>query len=55
VWRAVLDELGQVLTVENVNAWLATNRALDQDGEALCSAFESGVMHTFDDEGAGVA
>jgi len=34
VWRAVLDELGQVLTVENVNAWLATNRALDQDGEA---------------------
>jgi putative transposase len=22
---------------------------------SLCSAFESGVMHTFDDEGAGVA
>ena len=34
VWRAVLDALGQVLTVENVNAWLASTRALDQDGEA---------------------
>jgi len=30
VWRAVLDELGQVLTPENFNAWLATTRALSQ-------------------------
>jgi len=35
VWRAVLDELAQVMTVENFNAWLATTRALDQDGELL--------------------
>jgi len=35
VWRAVLDELAQVLTPENYNAWLATTRALDQDGEVL--------------------
>jgi len=33
VWRAVLDELGQVMTSENFNAWLATTRALDQEGE----------------------
>jgi len=32
VWRAVLDELGQVMTSENFNAWLATTRALDQEG-----------------------
>jgi len=35
VWRAVLDELSQVLTVENFNAWLASTRALDQDGAVL--------------------
>ncbi len=35
VWHAVLDELAQVLTVENFNAWLASTRALDQDGEVL--------------------
>ncbi len=35
VWHAVLDELAQVMTVENFNAWLATTRALDQDGELL--------------------
>jgi len=35
VWRAVLDELGQVLTVENFNAWLASTRALGQEGEVL--------------------
>ncbi len=35
VWRAVLAELAQVMTAENVNAWLATTRALDQDGEVL--------------------
>ena len=35
VWRVVLDELAQVLTVENFNAWLITTHALDQDGEVL--------------------
>ncbi len=35
VWRAVLDELAQVMTSENYNAWFATTRALDQDGEVL--------------------
>jgi len=35
VWRAVLDELSQVMTSENYNAWLATTRALDQDGAVL--------------------
>jgi hypothetical protein len=35
VWRAVLAELAQVMTSENFNAWLATTRALDQDGGVL--------------------
>jgi len=35
VWRAVLDELAQVVTVENFNAWLASTCALDQAGELL--------------------
>jgi len=35
VWRAALDELTQVMTSENFNAWLATTRALDQEGELL--------------------
>jgi len=35
VWRAVLDELAQVMTSENFNAWLATTRALNQEGELL--------------------
>jgi len=35
VWRAVLDELAQVMTSENFNAWFATTRALDQDGAVL--------------------
>ncbi len=35
VWRAALDELAQVMTSENFNAWLASTRALDQDGEVL--------------------
>ncbi len=35
VWRAALDELAQVMTPENFNAWLASTRALDQDGEVL--------------------
>ena len=43
VWRAVLDDLAQVLTPENFNAWLASTRALDQDGELL----RVGVPATF--------
>jgi len=35
VWRAALDELAQLMTAENYNAWLATTRALDQEGELL--------------------
>ncbi len=35
VWRAVLDELAQVMTSENYNAWLASTRALDQAGAVL--------------------
>ena len=35
MWRAALDELAQVMTSENFNAWLASTRALDQDGEVL--------------------
>ncbi len=33
MWRAALDELAQVMTSENFNAWLATTRAIDQDGD----------------------
>jgi len=35
VWRAALDERGQMLTVENVNAWLASTRVVHQEGEVL--------------------
>jgi len=35
VWRAVLNELAQVMTVENYNAWLATTRAVGQEGDLL--------------------
>jgi len=66
VWRAVLDELAQVLTPENFNTWLASTRALDQDGEllrvAVPAAFNKtwleqklagkvmGALHTIDDD-----
>jgi len=35
VWRAVLDELAQVMTSENFNAWLASTRVVHQEGEVL--------------------
>ncbi len=35
VWRAALAELAQVMTAENYNAWLATTRALDEEGDLL--------------------
>jgi len=47
VWRAVLDELAQVLTVENFNAWLASTRALDQDGEVLRVAVPAAFNKTW--------
>jgi len=47
VWRAALDELAQVLTPENFNAWLATTRALDQEGEVLRVAVPTAFNKTW--------
>ncbi len=47
VWRAVLDELAQVLTSENFNAWLASTRALDQEGEVLRVAVPAAFNKTW--------
>jgi len=47
VWRAVLDELAHVMTSENFNAWLATTRALDQDGELLRVAVPAAFNKTW--------
>jgi len=47
VWRAVLDELAQVMTSENFNAWLASTRALDQDGELLRVAVPAAFNKTW--------
>jgi hypothetical protein len=69
VWRAALDELAQVMTSENFNAWFATTRALDQDGEVLRIAVPAAfnkvwleqklagkvmaALHKVDDDGLG--
>jgi len=69
VWRAVLDELAQVMTSENFNAWLASTRALNQDGKVLRVAVPApfnktwleqklagkvmGALHTIDDDAFG--
>ncbi len=47
VWRAVLVELGQVLTPENFNAWLASTRALDQEEEVLRVAVPTAFNKTW--------
>ncbi len=47
VWRAVLDELAQVLTPENFNAWLASTRVLDQDGAVLRVAVPAAFNKTW--------
>jgi len=47
VWRAVLDELAQVMTAENFNIWLATTRALDQDGAVLRVAVPAAFNKTW--------
>ena len=47
VWRAVLDELAQVMTAENYNAWLASTRALDQDGDVLRVAVPAAFNKTW--------
>jgi hypothetical protein len=66
VWCAVLAELAQVMTPENFNAWLASTRALGQEGDllrvAVPAAFNKtwleqklygkvmGVLHKIDDD-----
>ncbi len=47
VWHAVLAELAQVMTSENFNAWLATTRALDQEGELLRVAVPAAFNQTW--------
>jgi len=47
VWRAALDELAQLMTPENFNTWLATTRALDQDGEVLRVAVPAAFNKTW--------
>ena len=47
VWRAVLDELAQVMTTENFNAWLATTRVMGQDGEVLSVAVPAAFNQTW--------
>lgn len=38
VWRAVLGELAQILTVDNFSTWLASTRVVRQEGELLSVA-----------------
>jgi len=47
VWRAALDELAQVMTSENFNTWLATTRALGQEGEVLRVAVPAAFNKTW--------
>jgi len=47
VWRAALDELAAVMTAENFNIWLATTRALDQDGAVLRVAVPAAFNKTW--------
>lgn len=47
MWRAVLDELAQVMTPENFNAWLASTRALGQDGDVLRVAVPAAFNKTW--------
>jgi len=47
VWRAVLNELAQVMTPENFNAWLASTRALGQDGDVLRVAVPAAFNKTW--------
>jgi len=47
VWHTVLDELAHLLTTENFNAWLATTRVLDQEGEVLRVAVPAAFNKTW--------
>ncbi len=47
VWRAALAELAQVMTPENFNVWLASTRALDQDGAVLRVAVPAAFNKTW--------
>jgi len=69
VWHAVLDELAQVMTSENFNAWLASTRVVHQEGEVLRVAVPAAfnktwleqklagkvmaALHKIDDDGLG--
>ncbi len=69
VWRAVLDDLSQVMTSENFNAWLASTRVLSQEGAVLRVAVPAAfnktwleqklhgkvmaALHKIDDDGLG--
>ena len=47
MWRAVLDELAQVMTAENYNAWLASTRVLGQEGAVLRVAVPAAFNKTW--------
>ncbi len=47
VWHAVLDELAQVMTSENFNAWLASTRVVHQEGEILRVAVPAAFNKTW--------
>ncbi len=47
MWRAALDARGQMLTVENFNAWLASTRVVGQDGEVLRVAVPAAFNKTW--------
>jgi len=47
IWRAVLAELAQVFTPENYNAWLATTRAVSQEGETMRITVVDAFHHTW--------
>jgi len=47
VWRAALDELAQVMTAENFNMWLASTRALSQEGGLLRVAVPAAFNKTW--------
>ncbi len=47
VWHAVLDELAQVMTSENFNAWLASTRVVRQEGEVLRVAVPAAFNKTW--------
>jgi len=47
VWRAVLDDLAQVMTSENFNAWLASTHVVHHEGEVLRVAVPAAFNQTW--------